>query len=609
MYGNESAAQSRIYTYGAKPPHLNADLADNQIMLARRYRRALIEVELQRRREVDTTLREMFPRLAEIETEIEAAETRLGELREDVKRRNAAARRKVATPEDKAAIADARTRLKELRTERTEARKEAFGGDAWKERQAAINAESYAFAKRVYAHFGAAGLYWGSMLPIMQAASSYRTGAPPQLRSRDDDRGDRIAVQCAKGLSVEDALACRGTTFQLDPPPEGGRWTTARLRIGSEGRSPIWCEARVSLDRPMPEGAKIKWAYLARRRIGSRIEWQLQLVLSSDDPGAFGPHDRASSGTVAIDANWRLVEGGLRVAYWVGDDGDEGELVLPRDQVDRWGYCERLQAISDRHFDGMRETLARWIGGDPKPPEWLSDHVDFLLANLHRAKPKERPIREREIAAFATLIDSWGDARENPDWLNAVAKSLRQWRSHDRLATLCVDWRDRRFPGDDAMLDVLEEWRKRDRHLHDWSASQRVKLVRWRDENVYRNFSAMLRRKYKLAVIEDANWRDAAALPLPEEKETDAERASRVYRRVASVGRLLQTVREHMGETLRVKSADTTQRCADCGHVGGIEAAHLVVCCPECGRIEDQDRRACRNMLEAVRGPVPEKTP
>jgi transposase len=54
-----------------------------------------------------------------------------------------------------------------------------------------------------------------------------------------------------------------------------------------------------------------------------------------------------------------------------------------------------------------------------------------------------------------------------------------------------------------------------------------------------------------------------------------------------------------MRETQEVNPRNTTLRCADCGTVAAIGTATLEITCDACGRAEDQDCRAARNLLAA----------
>jgi hypothetical protein len=377
----------------------------------------------------------------------------------------------------------------------------------------------------------------------------------------------KLAVQLQGGLPVAKALG--GEDRRLRIEMFGNRSAVVYLRVGSEDREPVWCAVQCTLHRPMPEDAFIKWAYLIARRIGTHTEWSVQFVLSRD---RWPRDDAASEGSVGIDVGWRRVDDGLRVAYWTGSDGKEGELIIPHARLDAWKKIEHLQSIRDLHFNLMRDRLSDW-----------------LLA-----------------------------ADDLPDWLLERAKSLRQWRSAARLAALSIEWREQRFAADalpladaaeiaselrleaahygepEGMFDLLEAWRKKDKHLFDWQAHQRAKLQRWRDD-LYRNFAADLRRRYKSARIKACNWAQLMRKPAPEDK---ANGALRKHMRTASVGRLLRLVADSM-LVEKVATMATKQRCHACGNLCEELNPKILHTCRHCGEVWDQDRNEALNLLES----------
>jgi hypothetical protein len=93
--------------------------------------------------------------------------------------------------------------------------------------------------------------------------------------------------------------------------------------------------------------------------------------------------------------------------------------------------------------------------------------------------------------------------------------TVATWRSVGRLAALVLRWRDDRFPGDAAVFDVLEAWRKQDKHLFEWEANLRRAAVDWRTTQYY-EFAKKLALAYREVVVEDADWRALQTRPGPE---------------------------------------------------------------------------------------------
>jgi len=567
MFGNDSLP-SVIYRYGARRPIEGADEVDRQIRDAHRYRNKLVEIERERRERVEKTIRELAARIAGLSTEVERLDGLIAERRAEIKRANAARRRRDVTPEQRAELKQWQAARKQARAELKECKADAFDDPEIRAALATIDQDADEANKRARAQ---SGLYWGTYLQVEQSLQGKRRGAPPRFL-RFDGRG-KLAVQFQGGLSVENAFGGEDRRLIVEPvspeaympgAPKAMQRTRVWLRIGSEGRDPIWAIVPVTLHRPLPEDARIKWVYLTRRRVATKDRWAVCFVLARE--GGWRKDDLARSGAVGVNLGWRLLgegdERGLRVARWVGDDGNEGELRLPMADVRRWRKADDLRSIRDERFNATVGWLAEWLR-DP--------------------------------------------GCELPDWLVERTKMLRQWRSQARLAALAIQWRGERFAGDMAAFAAIEAWRKKDKHLYEWEANQRRKAAAWRDD-LYRNLAADLSRRYRVACLADTDWRDLARRPTAEETRDDA--GARTYRVVASPGILGRLLRERFTETVTVDSQHITQRCHACGKLAQFDAAtHLWAKCRHCGLEWDQDANAARNLLRAASGPVAQKTP
>jgi hypothetical protein len=310
----------------------------------------------------------------------------------------------------------------------------------------------------------------------------------------------------------------------------------------------------------MPADAEIKWVHLVRRRISTQCEWRLQFVLSR----AGWPHeDCAPDGAVGIDVGWRMLpDGSLRIAYWYGHDGQEGELALPADWLGQMRRVEGIQAHRDDAFNVAKARLARWM----------------------------------KAGARAGIL---------PKWLQDATATLAQWRSCAKLSALAVKWRENRFERDPKAFERLEGWRRRDKHLYEFEGNLRDQLHR-RREYLVRKFSCEMRRAYSVAVVEALDLRDFHVLP--DAEELPAKAASREHTRDACLSLLLRCIKESMSETVKVPAPDTTRLCPNCGIIGDFPREELVRTCPGCGDKDDQDRVAAINLLRAALGasaPVP----
>lgn len=554
MFGHDSKP-SRIYSYGAREPVEGLARVEEQMRLAHRYRNRLVELEIQRRAKVDEALRRLSPELANLKGEISGAEARLEASRGEIRAANKAARRRVRKPDASVdAIAASKEGLKALRARRKEARAALFAGEPWKAEQDAINAWATEEQKRLRA---ASGVFWGSYLFVEQSMAGCRSGPPPRFMPW---RGEgHLAVQLQGGLPVAAARAGTDTRFRIDAAPadKDGAATVAMFRVGTspKDRSPVWAAVPFALHRPMPEDAEIKWVHLVRRKLAAKPEWSLKVVLSRE--AGWARQDAAGEGRVGVDVGWRVKDdGSLRVAYWRGSDGAEGDLALPARWLEMMRKVEHMRSVRDVNFNAARDAFAAWI----------------------RAHPETVPQALREVCA-----------------------SLASWRSAERLSGVVLRWSEVSFPGFAEPLAALKAWRKRERHLYEYETNSRDQLQRER-ECLYRNFAAKLRRAYRMAVVEDLDLRDFHELPEAEGPAPDG--ALREHTRDACLHLLMRCVRESMTETVKAPAPNTTLKCAECGHVNDWDKRALMQTCAGCGKTEDQDRNAATNLLGAAAAPV-----
>lgn len=558
MFGNDSLP-SKIYSYGAKSPHINGHLIDEQILLAHRYWNKLTEIERNRRERVAAVLESLCPKIQSLTTQWGSLGTQIDELRTAVKARKAAARGKVDAKIEREQIRELSAQRKAVYVELKTAKADAFADPAFISAQQTIDTESNDTRKAARAE---SGLYWANYLSVEQSAGSMRSGAPPEFRrwyGEADGTGTdgKISVQVQGGIPANEIFGSDSRVRVTIAGTGKQPWATLQIRVGSDGRNPVFAALRFRMHRPLPEGSTVKWVYVTRRMISTHAEWRVQFVVSR--AGGFERPDACNAGSVGIDVGWRLVPEGLRVAYWVGDDGREGQLVIPRDSLDRWRKATDLRSIEDREFDAQRDRLADWI-------------------------------------ATHTV----------PGWLTESTQAIRQWRSAQRLSRIIVVWREQRFDGDTEIFDQCEAWRKQHRHLYDWEGFQRIGANRWRDD-LFRKFAAKMRREYRVACIEKINLSELRTTPEPED---DAISDGLIkYRNIASPGRLLALVAESMTEVVRRDPKNTTRSCNECGHTEPAAIDSIVHTCGGCSATWDQDRNAAVNLLRGTpaSGPVMEK--
>lgn len=329
-----------------------------------------------------------------------------------------------------------------------------------------------------------------------------------------------------------------------------GKRAVLLQRIGSNpDKTPIWCKVLIDYPRPLPPGTVIKWCWLKRLRIGVRERWEAQFTLEGTFPAVKVCADKDRR--VGVDVGWRLVPKGLRVAYWVDSDGQNGEVILPHEILQRWPKSDSLQSIQDNNFNAMKAELQAWLA-------------------------------ECQL--------------EFPEALQTEMKFIGQWRSPRRLARLMSIWkRNRLEPHDNAIFERLSAWLKQDIHLYDWRCFNVVKAIRKRKE-IYECFADKLRENYGTVYVEDIDWRKLMETPTVEDDSPEKD-AMREHQRHAACGELLEIIKRKCRVVER-PAPQTTMRCHKCGELSGEpEPGKLIHTCGHCGEKWDQDCNAAWNLL------------
>lgn len=565
---------TRHYSYDCKPPTGESlRLIDGQMRLAHKYHNALVASERERRRRVEEILWGNWPILVITNQTVAQLEVELETARDAIRAHNTRTGTKTqGTREQQKEVKRLKDNLKTAREERKRLRAEAFADPYTQRCLQTVEDWHKAESKRLY-NEEFAGLYWGSKLHVMAKAGGMRSGAPPDfVRFRGDGH---ITVQCQGGAATEDVM--NGRCSQVDVESFSNHWKKPHaqllIRVGSEGTTPIFANLKFRLHRPFPEGSRVKWVHLIRRKEGVHARWRIIFALDQVPPRT----DHARSGTVGIDVGWRMLETGeLRACYWTGSNGLHGQLRLGEDYVRRCLKADEIQAVRKALFNNALARLLEWVREHPLPTEWT----------------------ER--------------TEENP---HPPAGGLAQWKSEERLRRFIEFWRDNRLPNDQEILygpweswppteptrhaaikrlaqqGVLEAWRLHDRHLCEYMTGLRRWARNYRD-NLYRNFARRLAKAYRGARVENINWREEI-LKKPKAEHDDQNESLRMYHRLAAPGRLVQIITEAFATTERVNPDLTTTRCFACSGVCEFDKAkELEHTCEHCGVRWDQDENA-----------------
>jgi hypothetical protein len=540
----------RIYEYGLLPPTLNEQLVEDQMRAGHRYRNALVEIERERRERVAAVMTghvDTEPLADEIATLSEERER----LRLQIRKHRATTRSRSEAAEDRARVRDLGARLKDLRAQ-LRAAKATIAADP--EIQAKLAEIEKWSRNRVKEERARCGAYWGTYLLAEAAADQARKSKTPPRFARWTGEG-RVSVQLQGGMEIDELATDTRLQIHMASDHRTGRRAGTRrklrLRIGSDGRAPIWAEWPMIMHRPLPEGSRIKTATVQRRRRDCRTwDWRVQILVDIPDGSARSAPD---GGAVALNLGWAQVEGGIRAGYVRGTDGRAREVVLPRSIIDRIEKSESIRSIRDRALDAMQPALIEAIGAIAGPPQDLVERCEHMHA----------------------------------------------WRSPARFAALARWWRERRFDGDAEAYDILESWRYRDEHLQRYEAGLLRGALGHRRE-VYRTLAAELARTYRMLVVDDTDLRAMQRSPAPESERTEIDVAKRNQRHAAG-SELRAALVSAFGErrTVVLPAQDVTRRCHECGSIEQWDraASGRLHTCSQCGVQWDQDDNACRNLL------------
>lgn len=324
-----------------------------------------------------------------------------------------------------------------------------------------------------------------------------------------------------------------------------------RMRIGSEGRDPVWAAWRLDYHRPLPKDATITWATVHRRVRGPHSEWSL-CVTFNEPSICVDPADERP--IVAVDVGWRVVGEELRIAVWRNSAGECGELRLTRQDLSALRQSEGIRAARDGAFDRCHAAAVRWASTSTNVPEWMGE------------------------------------------W-------LRRTESAGRMVSLLRRWaveRPERADDEELAYRAIEVWAFADRHRWAEETARRTWGLRRRRDK-YRVFAADLAKRHRVIVLERFDLRQVAVRAETGEDKAENETA-RGNRQAASVSELrtviLNAAVRRASVVASVESADSTRTHAACGVVADRDAgASTMLLCDACQESFDQDDNAARVLL------------
>lgn len=358
-----------------------------------------------------------------------------------------------------------------------------------------------------------------------------------------------------------------GDSFNRSNQIRPKRLQELKVRVGTnKDRTPKWARLHVLAHREMPDAAMISWVTVHRTRIATTSRWYVCVTVDEANVPSTYQIPTPVADRVGVDVGWRRVDGGTRVAYWVGSDGREGQFVIPDKVTQREGKSDDLQSIRGKNqnsaVDQLRNYLASVAG------TWLADR----------------------------------------------AFGIHAWKRVERFQRLASDWEavpaQYRLPNDQPHLDTLKAWLKQDSHLFLWERFNVLKQRRQTDA-IVKEFALKLCREYGTIAIGDYSIADLVEKP-EEIKDADAQwlrklTAKRVHGLAPGALRSAfdPTAKKNQRVLLKLKVANFTTDCAQCGFrrdIGKDREADLILACEACGHAEDRDRTMSRNLLRVSAG-------
>lgn len=604
--------QVRVYEYGLLGPTSNADMVLDQMRKAHVYRNLLTEIERARRDQIHQAM-SAHPDMAPLQAEIDALVAERDAARQQLLRNRRATRSRSDTPEQRAKIRDQGARIKVLRQQIKDQRKAV--AEAIKPRLDEIQEAAYQQQRDARAR---CGVYWGTyLLAEADAKRARMERAMPRFRSW---RGEgRVSVQLQNGISVQALMD--GTTQvaigQVAPMAHDPLYargvrrramrTEVRLRIGSDGREPIWATWPMIYHRPLPPGARIKVATVSRRVRDCRTwTWMLHLTVEIPDDVPYRAAPVPSSGIVALNLGFCQRDDQIRAGYLVGDDGYEEEILTPRRVIGGLGKASSIQSYRDQWLDKMKASLGAWYA------ELASRHIGIASGVMFQSL-------DSAWMRLCAYIEAGGPAL--PHWLHRVLSTLSVLRSPGRFRALAFQWRQNRFPGDEVGFRILEggtdghngwrderdSWRHRDEHLERYQSGCRRRALLHRRE-IYRLVAARMTARYQMLAIDDSDLAALQRSPAPEHEKTEIAKVKHNMV-VAACSELRLAMLNAFGPQRTIKVPARTLPCFFCSTVNEWDRAtpERQHTCTGCGASWDQDANACRNMLREAPNLTPDK--
>ncbi|MFA5053156.1 MAG: hypothetical protein WC565_03815 [Parcubacteria group bacterium] len=635
-----------VMKYHLKSPVLNADIVEQELWKAHRYRIALTQIHCKARDmiravEDEYGIRELYGQIKDLG--IEKAKLNKGEggKGKDVKKRVNDITEKISSlyaeidrlrsnPEMKARLYlidnDKRVEkskkkkrsLKEARADKTP--NNSIKNKMWK----AARAEN--------------DLFWGTGAMVDKAvAQSFKK--VPLYDGREDKNPDfprwtgegtlAIQIQSGEGKSKIQDIFGDDHRVRIDPvdmklltsPKRSDRRRAAKTMLTmavsgtSRGNSEyIMAKWPMVMHRPLVSSSQnITWVYVTKTKKGPGTVWSCEVTVNTEPRGE--DEDVPSGGTLAVVLGWRVVEGNrVRVAHWLADTGDTGVFDLSRHRIvdkampgrDYRGDSPYKGIETDGGRSGIFATFRR-------SEEIVGTRADNFNAAIDELVAWLKSIDTMPIWMRAITSREEGTAgpsgKKLPSRKQATAY-IDKWKSPRHLVRLIAKWSENRFDGDEEIFEHMLAWRKQNHHLYQFEAGIRVKAQRRRN-NAYRNLASRLAKTYSRIIIDSTNFKSIREKEADKAKE-DEQRLHKTHKRRARSN--LQIVapgilRSYINEATKksgssyeeVASDGTTFHCPRCNtsHKANKDIVSHMFSCSHCGLTRDISHVRLLNMLRS----------
>lgn len=571
---------TKVYVYGAFEPHLNLALVQRAFRLANDYQNVLVGIERDKRKRIQDAQGEL-PSIAQLKADIDNLTSQIETAFQETKKTRARTREgKTKHQTDKTKIAALRATRKEkyelLKKEKqlqTEALKPLYEACEKEAHERALEAREQATEGRLPRRDGTipteaeadaagGGLFWGTYCDV-EAAVRAATSGPEEPKFKRFAGAGRVAVQLQKTPTTAEVLTGGSQYCQIDnPSPEAWatpgrpgrrmRYTTARIRVGSNGRAPIWTEFHIVMHRPLPVNAQVVWARLVARKSANRTVWSFQVTVKLPDLEIKSVPSRVC----ALNLGWRKVLGEtgdeIRAAYWQGSDGESGEVRLPKRVLGAFSKAEELQGIRSNLLDVQRALLIQHVAlhGSPHPQ---GDILTTRLQNLSKIKSP---------GTFSWILRKW----------SAVAR-----------------------PQDLEALEELRKWEARDIHLWRYQTGARECGTRHR-RAIFNKAAYVLSNKYDTIVLDAFDLRDVVERAPDDSTEQREPQHIRTWTAPSELRDRLQKKFSHVIKISKEEKVTITCHVCQSKRVWD-KKPHINHTCADCGATWDQDLNACQNLM------------